>query len=157
MSRLLTWLHVSDIHFGDGTRKHRFDKSLVLERLLDDVEWVQENLAVVPDVLFITGDIAFSAATKSATEYTDARSWIARLLSASRLTADKVYTTPGNHDADLSKDNEDKLRYPFWDALRRGGDASLDNLDDQTRGKSWSLDSPCTKPSPRPMGRRRLC
>lgn len=129
MSRLLTWLHLSDIHFGDGTRKHRLDKSLVLDRLVSDVQFVRANEGLAPDLLFLTGDISFSGGSRSSDEYERAGDLVQRLLSILDLTEEQVFTVPGNHDANLSNDESDERLRMLLNALRNG-DEDLDELGD---------------------------
>jgi len=126
MTRLLTWLHLSDIHFGDGTRRHVLDKRLVLSTLLDDVRHVISEFQLQPDLILVTGDVAYSGATRSATEYADAARWLNDLLDVVKRTPTELFLVPGNHDADLSRDDESELRR-LLDSIRAGTDA-LDDL-----------------------------
>jgi predicted MPP superfamily phosphohydrolase len=91
-------LHLSDFHFRTSTN---WASEPVLMRLADDVrKLVAEGL--VPDLVAITGDLAFSG--KEA-EYTLAELWLQeRLLPAiGRSGAESLYLVPGNHDVDRSK------------------------------------------------------
>ena len=55
----LTWLHVSDLHFGHGDAHYRFDQQGVMGAILRDAE-ERAKLLGPPDLIFVTGDIAFS-------------------------------------------------------------------------------------------------
>ena len=94
----LTWLHLSDLHFRTEDL-HAWDEDLVLRRLLDDVrQHVAEGLA--PDLIFVTGDLAFSGAPA---EYALARAFFDDLLAATGLPKERLFPVPGNHDVDRSK------------------------------------------------------
>ncbi len=94
----LTWLHLSDLHFRTEDL-HAWDEDLVLRRLLDDVrQRVAEGLA--PDLIFVTGDLAFSGAPA---EYALARAFFDDLLAATDLPKDRLFLVPGNHDVDRKR------------------------------------------------------
>lgn len=66
---LLSWLHVSDIHFGHGDLGHGWDQKLVLDTLRRDVEQLLAAERVPsPEIVLVTGDIAFSGATRAKDE-----------------------------------------------------------------------------------------
>lgn len=54
---ILTWLHISDIHFGE---EHIDEKKIVLGKLLDDIVSCRTKYNLRPDVIFLTGDLAWS-------------------------------------------------------------------------------------------------
>lgn len=87
-------LHLSDFHFRTTTT---WDASTVLGRLADDVAVLVEREGK-PDLLVLTGDIAFSGQRD---EYELAKKWLLdKLLPAARLTPGELAIAPGNHDAD---------------------------------------------------------
>ncbi|NMO14845.1 hypothetical protein HPC49_00650 [Pyxidicoccus fallax] len=90
----LTWLHVSDLHFGAGPQSHRFNQETITEELLKDV---RARRPWDPDFLFVTGDIAFSA---SPTQYEKASAWLKQLVEAAGTTPEALRLVPGNHDVD---------------------------------------------------------
>jgi len=93
-------LHLSDFHFRAGTA---WDADPVLRDLACVLaEEVAAGLA--PDLVAITGDLAFSG---RAEEYTLARDWLEQALwpvltpkGAQPLQRDRLLLVPGNHDAD---------------------------------------------------------
>jgi predicted MPP superfamily phosphohydrolase len=99
----LTWLHISDLHFGAGAPDHRFNQEAVTEKLLDDV---RQSRPWDPDFIFVTGDIAFSA---SPGQYTQAEVWLKNLAEAAGKPPAVLRLVPGNHDVDrkLAKQNFD--------------------------------------------------
>jgi predicted MPP superfamily phosphohydrolase len=94
----MTWLHLSDLHFRTG-EGHTWDEDIVLRALLDDVrEHVRKGL--VPDLILVSGDVAFSGAPA---EYALARAFFDDLLAATRLPREQLFAVPGNHDVDRKR------------------------------------------------------
>lgn len=91
----LTWLHVSDLHFGHGDAHYRFDQSGVTTAILRNAESMAKRIGP-PDLIFVTGDIAFSG---QPAQYQQAKEWLERLRSAVGGTP-RVFLVPGNHDVD---------------------------------------------------------
>ncbi|MBK8253660.1 MAG: metallophosphoesterase [Polyangiaceae bacterium] len=99
-SKMLTWIHVSDVHFGHGKdATTRFDQEAVVSKILDDVEKVRSVLGS-PDFLIFTGDIAFSGEPK---QYETAKDWIDKLLSVAGAGVHQCLLVPGNHDVQRRK------------------------------------------------------
>ena len=92
--RVFSWIHLSDLHFGAGSVKHRFDQKSVMRAIVRDV---RENAPRGVDRIFITGDIAFSA---QPTEYDEARAAMNKLVEAAGVGSDCLRFVPGNHDVD---------------------------------------------------------
>jgi predicted MPP superfamily phosphohydrolase len=97
----LTWIHLSDLHFGQGRdATTHFDQKIVTAAILRDVEIVAAELGV-PDVVVLTGDIAYSASAEK--EYPAAGEWLGKLLATLKIEAERVLLVPGNHDVDRKK------------------------------------------------------
>lgn len=92
-AKKVRWLHISDFHFKRGTS---YDRDVVLNALIESLPAVFQRLGK-PDVIFATGDIAFSG---SAAEYEGASSFFDEVLSICGLTREKLFVVPGNHDVD---------------------------------------------------------
>ena len=108
-SRRVTWLHVSDFHFGSEANSG-FNRSIVEKAFLADIERFASDI----DIVFVTGDVANSGRRE---QYVDAKRFF--VLLRRRLKASVcVYVVPGNHDKDRSK---------VADALRRLGVGSRDD------------------------------
>lgn len=99
LSRALTWIHLSDLHFGvrDHRETHRFDQRAVMDAILRDV---QASGFSAPDYVFVVGDIAWNGQAK---EYEQAHAWLKQLLEVASCTPDKLRIVPGNHDIDRAK------------------------------------------------------
>jgi Leucine-rich repeat (LRR) protein/3',5'-cyclic AMP phosphodiesterase CpdA len=133
---LFAWLHLSDIHFGHGDPTHRWNQTLVLQALRNDVaNLVRVGRAPRPNAVLVTGDINFSGATRSRTEYNDARSWLTAVANEVDLSAAEVFVVPGNHDVQRSADQADRNVGRLVDAVREGKvglDDALGHGDDAT-------------------------
>lgn len=95
-NRVLTFLHLSDIHFrhraGSSTQ---FDLEAQLRKpFLDDIISKPANGAAY-DGLFITGDIAFGGKKE---EYEKAKGWLEEIYSKAGVLPERTYVIPGNHD-----------------------------------------------------------
>lgn len=93
-SRVFSWIHLSDLHFGAGSISHRFDQKAVMRAIARDLA---QNGPRNPDVLFVTGDIAFSA---QPSQYEDAKAWLEQIAKAAGVSPERVRMVPGNHDVD---------------------------------------------------------
>jgi tetratricopeptide (TPR) repeat protein len=97
-AKALTWVHLSDLHFGHGADAAcRFDQKLVMRAICRDLSDVREQLGS-PDYVFLTGDIAFSANAKA--EYLPASDWLAQVLTVLGVPPERALPVPGNHDVD---------------------------------------------------------
>lgn len=92
--RSVRWLHLSDFHFSEKAQLQ--GAGIVLESLLNTLTDMQRHGRGV-DLVFITGDIAYSG---SAAEYGLAEAFLARLCTTLSLPRSAVLMVPGNHDAD---------------------------------------------------------
>ena len=96
MSTVIQWLHLSDFHFNLG---QSYDANIVLEALLRDLPSIGSEFLPV-DLVFVTGDIAFSGNQE---EYELAAEFFDKLLSKLSVSQDRLYVVPGNHDVDLQR------------------------------------------------------
>ncbi|HAN93214.1 MAG TPA: hypothetical protein DCQ33_14210, partial [Nitrospira sp.] len=104
---------------------HGWDQKLVLQALRADVQkQVREGRVFAPNCILVTGDIAFSGATRRATEYADASEYLLALAADLKLSAQAVYVVPGNHDVQRSADQDRNLFRLLRDL--RTGDDSID-------------------------------
>lgn len=97
MSQPLRLLHLSDFHFS---ARQEWDSAPVLDRLAEAVA-AMVAAGQPPDVVAITGDIAFAG---KAADYLLAETWLVeKLLPAlGGLPRERVLLVPGNHDLDQS-------------------------------------------------------
>jgi len=95
MGSSFNWLHVSDLHFKLGDT---FNRDLVLNAFLESLPTLLGRVAK-PDVIFFTGDIAFSG---KAQEYKLASQFFDKLLDIMQMNKESLFVIPGNHDVDRS-------------------------------------------------------
>ncbi|HNG94796.1 MAG TPA: metallophosphoesterase [Acidobacteriota bacterium] len=94
----LSWLHLSDIHFGEAQGTGR---DAVLNRLIDDVRELRERDQLAPDLIFITGDIAWSGKPNQYEK--QAKPFLEKLQAAADVEPSRIFLIPGNHDVDRSQ------------------------------------------------------
>jgi hypothetical protein len=122
----LTFIHLSDIHFGQERGSEIVTHTDVRDRLIEDVRaYMAErkrsgDLAAATGVI-ITGDIAYSG--KHA-EYKAASSFLDRLTAAAGCQNTDVQVVPGNHDVDLKAISPGTRR--MLQAVAQNGEAELD-------------------------------
>ncbi len=92
----LTWLHISDLHFR-APQNPSFD--LMRQALLRDVNELAAKESLIPDLIFVTGDLAFSGHAK---EYDLVQQFFDKLLKTAGVAKDRLFVIPGNHDVDRS-------------------------------------------------------
>ncbi|MCV7442604.1 metallophosphoesterase [Mycobacterium paraense] len=132
------WLHLSDIHFGHGSKPYQEEQEAVITEILSAVEVLVEIGAPKPAAILLTGDIAFSGGmARGPQEYADAVDLVSKLrnLLDNHLP---VFAVPGNHDVqrtpDIKANNEKDLPNNTTRLLRALRDAkSGENLDDVIR------------------------
>src|SRR5258708_1600075 len=97
MKRAISWLQLSDIHLRTTDA---YNQRVVLDSLLDDIRdrITKDDLAF--DLIFLTGDIAFSGGPQ---EYDVAEAFVRRLAIACDVSLDAIYCVPGNHDVERSQ------------------------------------------------------
>jgi len=95
--KCLTFVHVSDIHFGQERGVPLVTNTDIRDRLIDDVESFVKQLGRPADGAIVTGDIAYSG-TKP--EYETASGWLDKLAAAGGFSRTEVMVVPGNHDLD---------------------------------------------------------
>jgi len=91
------WLHLSDIHFKEEERWDTRATLRALQRKLGELI----DAGCAPDLVFVTGDIAFSG---KAREYEQATRFFKELNGRLKLDPkDRWFLVPGNHDVDRSR------------------------------------------------------
>src|ERR1035438_1666031 len=107
---MITFVHLSDIHFVDRDHGTQFDLDQQIRRaLLDDLVLKPADGANYDGVL-ITGDIAFGGKQE---EYKCAQEWLDKVFAQTGTAAANTYMVPGNHDVDRAFVEPD---LPLWAA-----------------------------------------
>lgn len=113
----ISWLHLSDLHFR---KSQRWSQDVVLNSLLEDIRG-RHSGTNAPDLIFITGDIAYSG---QAEEYVLAEEFIRKLQDATEIDGQRLFLVPGNHDDDRERE-EDAL---FGDHQRLSDPLQVDRF-----------------------------
>ncbi|MEA2338044.1 MAG: hypothetical protein QOE82_2051, partial [Thermoanaerobaculia bacterium] len=91
------WLHLSDTHFREA---ELWDRRATLRALIAKVRELKDK-GLAPDMVFVTGDIAWSGKPK---EYAQATRFFHELNKVLQLDPkDRWFLVPGNHDVDRSR------------------------------------------------------
>lgn len=88
----ITWLHFSDLHLRI---KDDYNSSIVREAFLQDLQNFCLDNGLQLDLIFMTGDIAFSGQPE---EYGLASLFFNQLLAMTQTPKDCLFLIPGNHD-----------------------------------------------------------
>ncbi|MDE0396151.1 MAG: metallophosphoesterase [Gammaproteobacteria bacterium] len=120
----LTYVHVSDIHFGQERGADVYVHNDVKQCLIADVAQLQAAAGIERvDGIIVTGDIAFSG---KKSEFDVAAQWLDDLTGAVGCKKTDVIVVPGNHDIDrdrISAGAAAMLRQSF-----KGGSAELERF-----------------------------
>jgi hypothetical protein len=93
----IRWLHLSDTHFRED---ELWDRRATLRALITKVSELKSK-GLAPDMVFVTGDIAWSGKPK---EYEQATRFFHELNKVIDLDPkDRWFLVPGNHDVDRSR------------------------------------------------------
>ncbi|WP_342723937.1 metallophosphoesterase [Bradyrhizobium sp. B097] len=118
----ITYVHLSDIHFGQEKGAAVVINNDAKERLIEDAaEQVLRHAGGGAKGLIVTGDIAFAGKSE---EYAVAAKWLDRLARAVRCPPTAVKMVPGNHDID--RDRLSAGCTHLIDEILSGGEAKLD-------------------------------
>src|SRR4051812_7534084 len=93
---MLTWLHLSDLHLRENDRS---ETNTFLTDLLRDIEQ-RAVQGLKPDLVFVTGDLAFSG---QRAQYDAVRAFLKRLAEVTCLPEGRLFVVPGNHDLDRAR------------------------------------------------------
>ncbi|CAE6872338.1 3',5'-cyclic adenosine monophosphate phosphodiesterase CpdA [Paraburkholderia aspalathi] len=97
----LSYIHLSDIHFGQEVGGSVFVHNDVKERLIDDVrDFVRGLPGQRADGIIVSGDIVYAGKPD---EYAEAAIWLDRVAAAAGCLNTAIQVVPGNHDIDRAK------------------------------------------------------
>lgn len=123
--RLLTWLHLSDIHCGQGNALETALRKDTLNRLIEDAATALRKHALTLDFCLITGDLYQRGGTTTAE-----REELDALLDAIReelKPKEGFYLVPGNHDVDRHSGMSDNDVKEWFDDLRSDSASAIDD------------------------------
>lgn len=96
----VSFIHLSDIHFGQEKGGELETHNDVKERLLADAATQVKSLNLSIDGIIVTGDVAFAGKAK---EFKEAGHWLDRLARGVECLETAIQVVPGNHDIDRSE------------------------------------------------------
>ena len=144
VTKVFSWIHLSDIHVGHGNATHGYDQRLVVHSLERDLTKAKLRQELADggvssfDAIFVTGDIAFSGNRRlrkgqtTGREYQDAAKWLRECAQDAGVALQSVYLVPGNHDIERELPAENKRAQLVW--VLRDTRAGLDDaLDDEDK------------------------
>ena len=107
---MITFVHLSDIHFSPRDDLSQFDLDQHIRRaLLEDLERKPADGASY-DGLLITGDIAYGGKLE---EYKTAQRFLDEVFNRTGASVTSTYMVPGNHDVDRDYVEPE---FPLWDS-----------------------------------------
>ncbi len=129
-----TWLHLSDLHACD--QKTGWDSERVIPPLIQDLEQMEKEYQLQPDLIFFTGDAAFGSIPDSdiKQQFATATNFLekVRLSFKNPPAKENVFVIPGNHDVDRNEVTEDQNSW-----LSQQKDASVIDRLIQKGGKQF--------------------
>ncbi len=120
-----TWVHLSDLHAGEGGASAASARKEVIDALGSDLALLRQHDTVPPvEVIGFTGDITQSACKSKPTEFDEAVTAVGEIVSRLDTVPDLLFV-PGNHDCERL-DSSDKDTERLLRSLRMG----LERLDE---------------------------
>jgi len=114
MKKKLTWLHLSDIHYGKPRRE--YDIKQVLRLLLKDIKLLIKKNSLEINLIFFTGDLAFgqhnyATFSNMDEQYSYIEEFFVELREVCNIEKQNFYIIPGNHDLNVSTVDPIYLKY----------------------------------------------
>jgi predicted phosphodiesterase len=95
---VITWLHLSDLHFKSGAEFEEFNQEVVLDSLWIDIERQISSNGLQPDFVVFSGDVVYHGKREEFEMATER--FFDCLLAVTGLIKEKLFVVPGNHDLD---------------------------------------------------------
>ena len=107
---MLTFIHLSDIHFSKRNDEGQFDLDQQIRRaVIDDLETKPADGAAY-DGLLLTGDVGFAGKVE---DYERAERWLDKVFARAGVDPTTTFCVPGNHDVDRAFVDP---ALPLWDS-----------------------------------------
>jgi len=102
ISPSVSWLHLSDLHFGNP---EHWDFDRIRRELFTDLKRMREQHRLQPDFLFFTGDLAFGEIESAPINHQlmEAGKFIQEVQNQVAIPEENVFIVPGNHDVNRTK------------------------------------------------------
>ncbi|MDR4485460.1 MAG: metallophosphoesterase [Nitrospirales bacterium] len=127
---MLTFLHLSDLHFTTSGSGSQFDLDLKIRRaLLNDLG---SNGRTNFDAILVTGDIAYHG---HAEEFARAKEWLEEVRTKTDSTPEALFVVPGNHDVNQAEVPKKSSLWDLHQSLRKSmpEQERLDSLEAKLR------------------------
>lgn len=111
---MITFLHISDLHFTTDAADSQFDQDSKLRTAL--VADLGKEDRKTFDGILVTGDIAYHG---RAEEFTRAKAWIEDLRKVTGSPPEALFVVPGNHDVNQAKVKRDSSLWELHQSLRK--------------------------------------
>src|SRR3954464_4939066 len=94
----ISFIHLSDIHFGQEVGGDKIVHNDVKEQVIRDVgRTVKDLRSGFASGIIVSGDIAYGG---KAEEYVEAAAWLDRMATVAGCAITDIQVVPGNHDID---------------------------------------------------------
>lgn len=111
---MLTFLHLSDLHFTTTDAGNQFDLDIkIREALLADLGTDGRTNF---DAILVTGDIAYHG---RAEEFARAKEWLEEVRTNTESSPEALYVVPGNHDVNRDIVSVDSSLWELHQSLRK--------------------------------------
>ena len=111
---MLTFLHLSDLHFTTADADTQFDRDVkIRETLLADLG---KDRRTKFDAILVTGDIAYHG---HAEEFTRAKVWLEEVRTTTHSSPEALFVVPGNHDVNHAIVSKDSSLWALHQSLRK--------------------------------------
>lgn len=90
----LTWIHLSDLHFGKN-EVDSYEQNHIINELAKDITEQRKKHNLYIDYIFFTGDIVFSGNNES---FNKANEYLRLLAQSACIDMSNIIVVPGNHD-----------------------------------------------------------
>jgi 3',5'-cyclic AMP phosphodiesterase CpdA len=111
---MLTFLHLSDLHFSTTDADTQFDRDAgIRAALLADLGKEERTKF---DAILVTGDIAYHG---FAEEFVRAKGWFEEVRKATNSSPEALLMVPGNHDVNQAKVTPDSSLWELHQSIRR--------------------------------------
>ncbi|MEA2901691.1 MAG: hypothetical protein QOH36_1578 [Actinomycetota bacterium] len=135
-SIMFGWLHISDIHSGQGEAADAEERRDIVRELSSDVrDLCARGTVNSPDAAIITGDLTQSGGSRSSDEFVEVSEFI-DMLRADGGCPEGIMVVPGNHDLDRTVGKGDADFGRMMQSLR----AAAERIDDSLTAPARSAD-----------------
>lgn len=132
---MLTFLHLSDLHFTASDAGSQFDQDVeIRDKLLEDIQ--TRDLSGITGIL-VSGDVTYGGLKP---EYERANEWFETMRKQVNIPPEAVFFIPGNHDVDREHLKPGKMLWDSHQALRSISDENTRDSSLKAKLKDGAFD-----------------